>query len=128
MVLYICYATSRADIGYLPTRQLGDVRLPISLCAVRYCPRSYYALSTYAATRYHRQWRETAQARFLVSSAKCLHARYAMPGADIAYGAICLRACYVMPGTDLASALPAYATCGTDVVSSVLPECEDVTY
>eukprot|EP00961_Rhodomonas_salina_P302176 3940745-Rhodomonas_salina.14 len=35
-------------------------------------------------------------------SGRLLRAPYAMPGTDIAYGALSLRTCYAIPGTDVA--------------------------
>eukprot|EP00961_Rhodomonas_salina_P271498 3668551-Rhodomonas_salina.1 len=46
---------------------------------------------------------------------------YALPGADIGYGAIALRVRYAMPGTDIAYLAAIYAMSGTDLGYAALP-------
>eukprot|EP00961_Rhodomonas_salina_P012744 171753-Rhodomonas_salina.3 len=50
--------------------------------------------------------------RILVRQPICLRCCYAMPGTDIAYGAISLSTCYALPGTGMARTR--YAVPGTD--------------
>eukprot|EP00961_Rhodomonas_salina_P063662 855779-Rhodomonas_salina.4 len=51
------------------------------------------------------------------STGSFLRPCYAVPGTDVAHGAICLRSCFVVCGTDVAyGAISAHAMCGTDIV------------
>eukprot|EP00961_Rhodomonas_salina_P139218 1873633-Rhodomonas_salina.1 len=135
-----CYTMSEAPIRYAATAvpQAPGKSIPLpsyAICLRRvamHCTVLVYLLCCYALAMRCGvlRWAMLRQAklspektitmhRYVVSSATCLRACYAMSGTDIAYGATCLRACYAVSGTDMAHGAvclgACYAMSGTDI-------------